>query len=220
MQIVQPEGQGQPLGLMQVSWKKRTDLPADVRPHLRAGEQTQLDEHVKTFAAKFTSTGLDLAGDIMDELVKYQRVPYSMDDMYDHYSKRTASQIIQSRQIVISRPLANEIEGPVQGCVDYSLVLCATLRAHGIPAKFTRLNDHSMTQFYHEGEWYEANPNLLIGTRSSEPKASRGIDAIRNVGAEYEKYLADSIESGEYGEGRDAWDLGIRSYHDYDRLNP
>jgi hypothetical protein len=188
-------------------------LDSEVKRFLQAGKQTAITDEVRRFAMGFKCEGPALVSEIMKSLAGFERVPHTDDEMHKAYSKRTADDIIRSRQVSVSRNLINDIRGPVQGCVDYNLALCATLRARGIPAKFVRLDVHSVTHYYMDKGWHEAN--ILDGFEGGLKKPRT--PSVKPVDATLGRYCARMKAKGAYAEGLDAWDIGIRSLRDFER---
>lgn len=178
--------------------------PVPHKKWLASGKQTLRTKAIVKFASKFRGNPAQIAREIVKELSYFARVPLDYATLQHYYSKRTADQIIRSGKIVVGAPDVEE-KGPlVWGCIDQCLVLCAVLRAKGIPAVFVREGDHSRVHFFTGEKWMLAD-TIHNTVRDFESGDFERIQRRKNV-------LSGKIY---YAEGLDAWGIGIKSLDDF-----
>lgn len=148
---------------------------------------------VKSYAARFPGKNINAVDAIVRDVSGFERVAVDNGVLRRFYARRSAEDILASRKIIFKKP--------VQGCVDYATVLCAVLRAKGIPAFFGRLfSNHSVTLFRMGNEWYRADP--------TPERVQEGFHLVQvNPKTEFKHYLAI---------GSSARDIGLRSIDDFD----
>ena len=194
---------------------------------MRQGLQTRVTSAVKAYAAGFKGEGLDFVRNVLDGMARFRRKPFSASELSKIYARRSADQIIRDRFVAF--PKVNEFEpgmhAAVGGCIDYNIVLCAVLRARGIPAKFTREGVHSRTHFFAGGKWYEADPTIALTRHIAELRMRRGKPVngadlphyISEISPERRAELDRKKAVGTFAEGLDAWDIGILSLKDFSK---
>jgi len=194
-------------------------------PFLRAGKQTQIDRRILEFASRFPGKRLKDINAIVMAIAGFKRKKFDAQTMEKMYSKRTASQIIQDKFVAVDLPIDVQNRASVHGCIDYHVVLCSVLRAKGIPAQFVRKKDHSTVHFFLIGKWYEADVNAALIIRKAQVMEIRsgfsaaGIELKKPIRALSPEELKASKKSVVSAHGLDAWDIGIKNIHDYNRYN-
>lgn len=189
-----------------------SEINSDVRHFLIAGKQTKVTRRIRAYANKFPNQDIATVKKIMLDLVSFKRIEYSELEIKKVYSKRTASEILRDRTIATTANPKHGLHGRVAGCIDYNILLCATLRAKRIPAAFVRKKEHSTTIFFLNGKWYLADP--LITYRNS---LTKNIDSrIETSKPDISELNFQSLkESPSLAIGLDAHGVGIFDITDY-----
>ena len=186
-----------------------THMGVDER-FLQSGEQTRITSGIKDFADRFPGKGVEDVRAVMTEIARFKREKCNKNSIRNKYSQRTASEIIEDRKVYVADK-ADSKHASIQGCIDYNVALCAVLRAKGIPAKFTRAEDHATTHFKVDGMWYIADVLAKVTNRVKTDKEPETLPITQEKLEDIE-YLKGR---GKYAEGLDAWDIGIKSLQDY-----
>ena len=205
--------------------KRKRVISTKHRGYLRAGKQTKLGLPVLKFAQRFPGKNLASVELIVKELANLKRKKLDPEKISQYYSKRSASEVLKDGFVVIDKTMATKLpRGRVMGCVDYHIVLCAVLRAKGIPARFVRVKDHSVVHFFLNNNWYEADVNKALTVRKADALGMRNgyssagfkiPDPVRKLNPEeYEK----EKKEGTYAHGLDAWAIGIKGIRDYSKF--
>ena len=210
--------------------KKSPVVPRSVARFLNPGKQTQITKTVRKYASSFPGTGLGAVRKIIGDLTSFERRHFWRRDLAGVYAKRSAEQIISDRFVAVPKGNRESLGqyAAVAGCVDYNVALCAVLRAKGIPAKFTREKLHSTTLFFLNGKWYEADPANSLTRQLAEALIRRGrkIDLskipglITEIPGSRQRLMNYEKQFGQFAEGLDAWDIGIRSLRNFAKYNP
>lgn len=194
-------------------------VDAEAVIYLQDGEQTKRTAAVSEFASRHPGNDLTTVESIVKDIASFRVIQHDTDGIRNEYSRRTADEIISSREVATGALDANEKERAL-GCIDYNVALCAVLRAKGIPAKFTRRQDHSETHFLLNGTWYRAD---IVHQREVDRQGGMDPDSqLKPV-----MPLPDALRrlnemmrsSGQYAEGLDAWDIGIRTWKDFGKYS-
>ncbi len=206
---------------------RRKPVPKYVKKFLLSGEQTRLSKNIRAFARQFPGRSLETVNAMINALIKFHRKRMGLPEMKGVYAKRTAEQILTDKYIAVVKgaEAGHASFAAIEGCVDYNVALCAMLRAKRIPAKFVREGIHSMTHFYVEGKWYEADPTSGLARIIAERLAIRGkiIAAsklnflIKPIGPGRMHSIQMGKKLGTFAEGLDAWSIGIRSLENFDK---
>ena len=160
---------------------------------LEGGYQTIITPLIRKYAAQFRGKTLSVIDRIVRDMATFERVVVDKPALDKYYAKRTAEDVIQTRKVVIKKP--------VQGCVDYAAALCSVLRAKGIPAYFKRdIRTHSTTLFKLGNKWFRADPT-----------PERVAEDFHLVEVNINREIKDSVAIGV-----DAWDIGLTGL---DRFN-
>jgi|GEM_PF-2280822 len=190
---------------------------------LKEGEQTRITPAVREYADRFPGSGLDTIAAIVADIGSFRRKKAKYKELETLYSSRTAEQILEERKMYLSNPYARGAEHQVQGCIDVNVALCAVLRAKGIPAKFVRGRAHSTTHFKVGDEWMVADPldarTYKMNVRNGTADPDNPHPGVYRMDAERKEFIGILKKKGEYAEGLDAWDLGIRGLKDYWRYH-
>ncbi len=207
--------------------KRKKPLPREAARYLRQGLQTRVTPSVKGYASQFHGSGLKMVRHVLEDLGRFRRKHLPMEELRKVYAKRSADDILRDRWIAF--PKGERIEpsryAAIAGCIDYNVVLCAVLRAKGIPAKFTRESLHSATLFFLNGRWYKADPTVYLTRYAAELHIRRGnnVDLSKIPGPveevpEHRLWLMEQAKQlGHFAEGLDAWDIGIFSLRSFDK---
>jgi len=201
-------------------------MPPKKNPWLRPGSQTRKTQRIVAFAGKKERSMRSVQA-ILEKIITLKRAKFTGHEIEKHYSRRSATKIIRDGFIALSEPYKNR--GRVGGCVDYNVVLCSTLRTIGTPASFVRRKDHSVTRFILGNKVYEVDPlieirnNLLKESESRNGHSVYGIPikpSIYEVTEKIKKRDQKFKREGKFAQGRDAWEIGIRSIKDYSKFDP
>ena len=91
----------------------------------------------------------------------------------------------------------------VGGCVDHCLILCSVLRELGFRAAFIRFGRaHSVTLVEFKGKYYYLD---TLGKY------------IQPLSENMKKFLGKEVREGNFGIGKDAWDIGMKSFKDFEK---
>jgi transglutaminase-like putative cysteine protease len=221
-------GQSISYGSVQIPAGALKSVEVDWNPEhfLGEGDMTGISTHIREYAKGFKGDSLETVWDIVDDLIHFKRKRYDDDGIALVYSKRTADELLTAREVAVSEPKVEGESGDVEGCVDYNLVLCAVLRAKGIPAKFVRHYNHSYTLFHLNDKWCKADP-LEGYIKLEKLRRSYGADAELTT-EESPLYLMDKVQManlkrakrlGVYAEGLDPHDprIGLYSIRDFNK---
>jgi hypothetical protein len=177
---------------------------------LSEGEQSRITPLVRAFADQFPGKTVEDVRGIIKDISRFKRVRMSEEQLQDAYSKRTADEIMESREIFVIKRRGRQAPIQVNGCIDYNVALCAVLRAKGILSKFIRVFDHSVTFAKIEGRWHEID---LMKQFEQKHKA----EAIQPLEGKVIEQYEHAKKHEAYAEGLDAWDIGIRGLNDFGR---
>jgi len=200
-------------------FQERAAPSADAARFLRGGALTGITGTGADYASGFPGNGMDFVRAVLVDVSRLKRRLFSPAEISGLYCRRTASKILEDGFVAVQKnePGVRHIRA-IRGCVDYNLVICAVLRAKGIPAKFIREGEHSLTHFYLNGSWFEADPMTVVAHRRPTGPVF-GPSITRVTGARLEG-IKKARELGAWGEGLDAHDIGIYSILDFKRFNP
>jgi len=180
--------------------RKRIE-PVVFREWLRSGRQTRVTKALIKFASQFHGSPKEIVEDVILRLDSFDAVEVSDAVLKKLYAKRSADDIVRTKTILKGDADAFKKHG-IAGCLDECLVLCTVLRIHGVPAKFTRILDHSQVVFWNGSRWWLADPFWDIVRALSV-----------NELAKHQSKM--SAKRKTYAEGLDAWDIGIHSINDF-----
>ena len=186
-------------------------LPEEAKKFLAAGPQTAITPTIQGYANRFGGRDAKTVEAILKDISTFSRKHYAPQTIDSAYAKRTAEEITRSRSVVI-------FGERVGGCLDYTVALCAALRAKGIPAKFIRFRTHALVHFFLDGKWFEADPMAVLALRVAAKHAlhiSTVPVPIKLVDEERLKQFEEAKAQHAYAEGLDAWDIGIKSFADF-----
>jgi len=178
--------------------RKKSSLPVSRRQtrHLKKnkpGTQTLITKRITDFANRFPGRNLETIKKIVKTISNFKIIKADAKTIKEKYTKRTASQILRTKNVFVKRP--------VRGCVDYNVVLCSVLRAKNIKAFFARnKRNHSVTIFELNKKWYRA-----------DPMPERVKEDFHIVEIDLEEEKNDLIAFG-----KDAWSIGLTDITKFD----
>jgi len=163
--------------------------------------QTVVTPAVKSFAAQFKGAKMDLVRAIVDGVAKFEKVKITMREAKEVYAKRTASEIIETHTVGVFE--FGKLKS--YGCVDSALAIIAALRAKGIEAIFVRDKTHAYALA-------KVGPGKMVRI---DPYPDDIL--INSVSAETVQRLQGAVDNGIAAVGRDAWDVGLNSLHEFNK---
>jgi len=181
----------------------------------KQGQQTAFEPAVLQYAARFKGAGMETVDAIVDAIARFKRRQLAMEELRHIYVKRTAADIIKSGFVAVSKKRNPEPFSNVMGCTDFNIVLCAILRAKGIPAKFVRALTNTYTHFYLDGKWFEVNQALALARIVNRRKKLKAAEPIKEIGTKRAREIEVMKRQGNCAEGLDAWDIGVKSFSDF-----
>ena len=213
--------------------EKRPVLSRDAPPRiahakfLKAGKQTKITRTVRQFANRFPGNDLRAVHALVEEIAKFPRKKFTVQELPAVYLKRTAEQIIKDKFVAVVHGENPGTYAAVAGCIDYNLVACAAFRAKGIPAKFVRAGLHSTTHFFMGNRWYEMDPtNVIARSFAKRMKRLGKIVPEGNLPELIEPLSESQLRTyskhrgmGLAAEGFDAWAIGMRSLKDFKKFD-
>jgi hypothetical protein len=189
---------------------------------LGQGKQTKITMRITAFASAFPGTTIETVKKIVDAVSRIKLVKFSEREIERVYSKRSAEKILSDGFVAIAdKAKFGEVWARVNGCIDHNVVLCAILRAKGIPAMFVRRRNHSLTYFFLDGRWFVANPTNAITEREAR-RLGISIPGTEPVKPLTEKMLqknATEAKEGGFAAGLDAWAIKIRNIRDFGKYD-
>lgn len=191
-----------------------TRVPNPDKPHeivqlnQVGGGQVRLTPTVKKFAAQYSTPqqvhSIERIANSIKRKIQMKKVTPA--EAAGLYARRTATDVIASQKALILDKEFRDKYVPMYGCVDYGLVLVATLKAHGIPAQFARRGHRSMVVFDFEGKKYLIDPSRHV-------RNSKALEMDKTA----QRVFASLEENGAFGRGKDAWDIGMKSIRDFNK---
>ncbi len=218
--------QKRPVGKLPIHSRPLSQSPAILK-FLKAGKQTKVTRVVRQFANRFPGNDLKAVQALVNAISKFPRKKFTINDLSDIYLKRTAEQIIKDNFVAVVHGENLGTYAAIAGCVDYNLVVCAALRAKGIPAKFVRAGLHSTTHFFIGNKWYEMDPtNVIVRSFAKRMKRLGKIVPEGNLPELIEPLSESQLRTyskhrgmGLAAEGFDAWAIGMRSLKDFKKFD-
>lgn len=202
------------------------ELGVTAKGFLRAGQQSFFTKAIVDYARKFPGNNLESIGAMVSDIASFKRRHYTAQNIGKAYAKSSAHEIIESRSVAITKGKNLGALAAVEGCLDYNVALCTALRAKGIPAKFVRIGLHSLTHFFFNGKWFEADPTSGIARTLAERMNRRGqrVDVtklpplVKPIDFRRQEEINSARQRGAYAEGLDAWAIGIKSIGDFHKF--
>jgi hypothetical protein len=177
------------------------------------GELSKWTPTVREFTAKHSANKpLDYGAveSLCKEVWRFQKVPKNPEEIARTYARRSADEIISSRQLYV---LGADRDGrepknfpSVQACLERSLAIATALRCGGLPAAFVRRGVHSTCRFQLDSGLYE------VGRLPAPNSHFKLITPI--YPGEGERVAALKAE-GIYLEGLDPAAIGMKSLLDF-----